>query len=598
LQEQTIIYMFGGRNNKKENIKLEKGSFKKALRIFKFIKPYKSMYLLGLLFLILSSFASLIFPMFIGEMVDASKSSMSRINEIALYLFGLFSLQAIFSYFRIVLFVQVTEKFLAKLRQATYERLIRLPMTFFGQRRVGELNSRIASDISLLQETFTTTSAEFLRQIIIVLGGTILLGFTSIKLAAFMLAIFPIIIVVAVIIGRKLRAYSKTVQEHIADSNTIVEETLQGISNVKAFANEIYESLRYQKKTEEIVIYAIKGGKLRATFASFIILGIFGAIAAVIWYGARLIHQGDMSMGDLTSFLMLTIFIGASIGSIADLYAQIQKAIGATEKLMEILDEIPEDYTEGELKHRIQGNIEFKNLSFHYPNRVDVEVLKSINLNIRKGQQVALVGTSGAGKSTITQLLMRFYQNHTGQLHIDGNDITELPLTDLRKQIAIVPQDILLFGGSIKENIAYGKPEASEEEIQKAAEQANAHQFITEFPEAYETLVGDRGIQLSGGQRQRIAIARAILKNPKILILDEATSALDSESERLVQEALDKLMIGRTSLVIAHRLATVRKADHIFVLEKGQIVESGTHKELSGLEHGTYKKLSELQFQG
>ncbi len=598
MQEQTIIYMFGGRNNKKEKIKLEKGSFKKALRIFKFIKPYKSMYLLGLLFLILSSFASLIFPMFIGEMVDASKSSMSRINEIALYLFGLFSLQAIFSYFRIVLFVQVTEKFLSKLRQATYDRLIRLPMTFFGQRRVGELNSRIASDISLLQETFTTTSAEFLRQIIIVLGGTILLGFTSIKLAAFMLAIFPIIIVVAVIIGRKLRAYSKTVQEHIADSNTIVEETLQGISNVKAFANEIYESLRYQKKTEEIVIYAIKGGKLRATFASFIILGIFGAIAAVIWYGARLIHQGDMSMGDLTSFLMLTIFIGASIGSIADLYAQIQKAIGATEKLMEILDETPEEHTQGELKHRIQGNIEFKNLSFHYPNRVDVEVLKDINLNIRKGQQVALVGASGAGKSTITQLLMRFYQNHTGELQIDGKDITQLPLTDLRKQIAIVPQDILLFGGSIKENIAYGKPEASEEEIQKAAEQANAHEFISEFPEAYDTLVGDRGIQLSGGQRQRIAIARALLKNPKILILDEATSALDSESEQLVQEALDKLMAGRTSLVIAHRLATVRKADHIFVLEKGQIVESGTHEELSNLEQGTYKKLSELQFQG
>ena len=598
MQEQTIIYMFGGRNNKKEKIKLEKGSFKKALRIFKFIKPYKSMYLLGLLFLILSSFASLIFPMFIGEMVDASKSSMSRINEIALYLFGLFSLQAIFSYFRIVLFVQVTEKFLSKLRQATYDRLIRLPMTFFGQRRVGELNSRIASDISLLQETFTTTSAEFLRQIIIVLGGTILLGFTSIKLAAFMLAIFPIIIVVAVIIGRKLRAYSKTVQEHIADSNTIVEETLQGISNVKAFANEIYESLRYQKKTEEIVIYAIKGEKLRATFASFIILGIFGAIAAVIWYGARLIHQGDMSMGDLTSFLMLTIFIGASIGSIADLYAQIQKAIGATEKLMEILDETPEEHTQGELKHRIQGNIEFKNLSFHYPNRVDVEVLKDINLNIRKGQQVALVGASGAGKSTITQLLMRFYQNHTGELQIDGKDITQLPLTDLRKQIAIVPQDILLFGGSIKENIAYGKPEASEEEIQKAAEQANAHEFISEFPEAYDTLVGDRGIQLSGGQRQRIAIARALLKNPKILILDEATSALDSESEQLVQEALDKLMAGRTSLVIAHRLATVRKADHIFVLEKGQIVESGTHEELSNLEQGTYKKLSELQFQG
>jgi len=590
--------MFGSKNKKREKIKLDKGSLKKALRVFKYLKPYKSAYFLGLVFLLLSSFASLVFPMFIGEMVDASKKSMDSINQMALLLFGLFSLQAIFSYFRIVLFVNVTEKFLAKLRQATYEHLIRLPMTFFNKRRVGELNSRIASDISLLQETFTTTSAEFLRQIIIIIGGTILLGFTSLKLAIFMLSIFPVIIIVAVIIGRKLRAYSKTVQEHIAGSNTIVEETLQGITNVKAFANEIFESLRYKNKTEEIVKYAIKGGKLRATFASFIILGIFGAIAAVIWYGARLIHQGDMSMGDLTSFLMLTIFIGASIGSIADLYAQIQKAIGATEKLMEILDETPEEYTEGEISHHIKGTVNFKGLSFHYPNRANVQVLSGINLTVNKGEQVALVGASGAGKSTITQLMMRFYQNYSGSLLIDQTEITALPLTDLRKQIAIVPQDILLFGGSIKENIAYGKPDASAEEIQKAAEQANAHQFITEFPEAYDTLVGDRGIQLSGGQRQRIAIARAILKDPKILILDEATSALDSESESLVQEALEKLMKGRTSLVIAHRLATVRNADKIFVLEKGQIVESGNHEELSQLENGTYKKLSELQFQG
>ena len=597
MTHKLIKYMLKEENKKIEKIKLNKESLKKALKIFQYLKPYKSAYLLGLLFLLLSSFASLIFPMFIGEMVDASKKSIDNINKMALLLFGLFTLQAIFSYFRIVLFVNVTEKFLAKLRQVTYEHLIRLPMTFFNKRRVGELNSRIASDISLLQETFTTTSAEFLRQIIIVIGGTILLGFTSLKLAGFMLSVFPVIIIIAVVIGRKLRDYSKTVQAHIADSNTIVEETLQGITNVKAFANEIFESLRYKNKTEEIVKYAIKGGKLRAAFASFIILGIFGTIAAVIWYGARLIHQGDMSMGDLTSFLMLTIFIGASIGSIADLYAQIQKAIGATEQLMEILDETPEEYTEGKITHRIKGAIEFKELSFHYPNRADIEVLSKIDLTINEGEQIALVGASGAGKSTMTQLMMRFYQNYSGQLIIDKTEIKLLPLSDLRKQIAIVPQDILLFGGSIKENISYGKTDASEEEIQAAAEQANAHTFIKEFPEGYETLVGDRGIQLSGGQRQRIAIARAILKDPKILILDEATSALDSESESLVQEALDKLMKGRTSLVIAHRLATVRNADKIFVLEKGQIVESGNHDELSQIENGTYKKLSELQFQ-
>ena len=589
--------MFGRKNKKSEKIKLKKGSFKKSLQIFKYLKPYKSAYILGMLFLLLSSFASLIFPMFIGEMVDASQESMESINQMAFLLFGLFTLQAIFSYFRIVLFVNVTEKFLAKLRQVTYEHLIRLPMSFFNKRRVGELNSRIASDISLLQETFTTTSAEFIRQLIIVFGGIILLGFTSIRLAGFMLSIFPVIIVVAVIIGRKLRAYSKTVQDHIAHSNTIVEETLQGITNVKAFANEVFESMRYKNTTKHIDTVAIKGGRLKAAFASFIILGIFGAIAAVIWYGARLIHQGEMSMGDLTSFLMLTIFIGASIGSIADLYAQIQKAIGATEKLMEILEETTEDHTEGEITHTIKGAINFNKLSFSYPNRVDVEVLNSVSFKVEQGQQIALVGASGAGKSTITQLLMRFYQGYTGNLTIDETEITDLPLTDLRKQIAIVPQDILLFGGSIEENIAYGKPGASLEEIKHAAKQANADQFITEFPEAYNTLVGERGIQLSGGQRQRIAIARAILKNPKILILDEATSALDSESESLVQEALDMLMKGRTSLVIAHRLATVRNADKIFVLDKGQIVESGNHEELSVLENGTYKKLCDLQFQ-
>jgi len=591
------IPMFGSKNKKREKIKLKKGSFKKSLKVFKYLKPYKSVYIVGLIFLLLSSFASLLFPLFIGEMVDASQKSMSSINKMALLLFALFTLQAIFSYFRIVLFVNVAEKFLAKLRQVTYEHLIRLPMTFFNKRRVGELNSRIASDISLLQETFTTTSAEFIRQVIIVIGGVVLLGFTSIRLAGFMLSIFPVIIIVAVIIGRKLRAYSKTVQDHIASSNTIVEETLQGITNVKAFANEMFESIRYKKTTEQIVVVAIKGGKLKAAFASFIIIGIFGAIAAVIWYGARLIHAGEMSMGDLTSFLMLTIFIGASIGSIADLYAQIQKAIGATDKLMELLEEIPEDHNEGDVLHNIKGFISFKNLSFSYPNRKDVQVLKKINIEVQKGEQVALVGSSGAGKSTVTQLLMRFYQGYEGSLLIDETEITELPLTDLRKQIAIVPQDILLFGGSIEENIAYGKPGSSIEEIKKAATLANAHQFINDFPEGYNTLVGERGIQLSGGQRQRIAIARAILKDPKILILDEATSALDSESESLVQEALDVLMRGRTSLVIAHRLATVRNATKIFVLDKGEVVESGNHIELSKLENGIYKKLSELQFQ-
>ena len=576
--------------------KNKKTSLKRASRLFKYIKPYRIEFSFGLFFLLLSTAASLIFPALMGNLVDsASDKLVNNINHVAIALLVLFALQAIFSYFRIVLFVNVTEKTLAVIRQETYAHLIKLPMNFFSKRRVGELNSRIASDISLLQETFTTDLAEFLRQVLIIIGGIVFLSLTSVKLTLFMLAIIPAMMLAAVFFGRYIKRFSKQVQEKVAESNTIIEETLQGISNVKAFTNEFFEIGRYTKKTNVVMQIAKKGGRYRGAFASFIIFCLFGSIVAVIWYGVLMINSNELSIGELFTFILYSVFIGASVGGMADIYAKLQKAIGATEHLMDILEEEKEEIHSTFSADAVKGHIKFHNLSFAYPSRPDVQVLNNLNFEVQQGHNIALVGPSGAGKTTLASILFGFYKIEDGQISIDGKNIEEYDLHFLRKQIAIVPQDIILFGGSIKENIAYGKLDASEQEIEEAAKKANALNFINDFPEKMETLVGERGIQLSGGQRQRIAIARALLKNPSILILDEATSALDSESEKLVQEAMDVLMKGRTSIVIAHRLSTIKNADCILVLENGQIIEQGTHQELQKNE-GLYKQLSDMQF--
>jgi len=399
----------------------------------------------------------------------------------------------------------------------------------------------------------------------------------------------------AVFFGRYIKRFSKQVQESIAESNTIIEETLQGIQHVKAFTNEFFEISRYTQKTNEVMKIARKGGKYRGAFASFIIFCLFGSIVAVIWYGVLMINVGELSVGQLFTFILYSVFIGASVGGMADIYAKIQKAVGATEHLLDILDEPTENITDFSTEESVKGNIRFKELSFSYPSRPDVMVLKSLNFEIKEGQNIALVGPSGAGKTTLASILFGFYKITDGEILIDHKNIQDYDLHFLRKQIAIVPQDILLFGGSIKENIAYGKLDATDDEIEEAARKANALNFINTFPEKMETLVGERGIQLSGGQRQRIAIARALLKNPRILILDEATSALDSESEKLVQEAMEVLMKGRTSLVIAHRLSTIKNSDCILVVENGQIVEQGTHQELDK-NGGLYSQLSKMQF--
>ena len=579
--------------------KITASSINKAKIIFKYAGKNTWKFYLGLLFLLLTSVTALAFPKFMGMLVDCvNKKDSGLANQIALGLGLVLILQSVFSFFRLSLFVNFTENTLANVRLALYTNLIKLPMSFFSQKRVGELNSRISNDISQIQDTLTTTIAEFLRQFILIIGSFVMLASINIKLTIMMISVVPLVGVAAVFFGRFIRKYSKKVQDQVAESQVVVEETMQGISIVKAFANEWYEIERYTTKIREVVKVAIKGGQLRGYFASFIIVCLFGTIVAVVWYGVQLSIAGEITVGELFTFILYSSYVGASSGGIAELYAQMQKAIGATERVFELLEEIPEkiNSTENQNFPKIKGDVSFENVAFTYPSRKEIQVLKEVSFTALSGQKIAIVGPSGAGKSTIASLLLRFYDTTGGSITIDNKNILEYDLEALRGNMSIVPQDVILFGGTIKENIAYGKPNATDEEIMLAAKQANALQFIQGFPEQFETVVGERGIKLSGGQRQRIAIARALLKNPSILILDEATSSLDSESEKLVQEALEILMEGRTSIIIAHRLSTIRSADQILVLDQGQITEKGTHQELIAIENGIYKNLSNLQF--
>lgn len=579
--------------------KITASSLNKAKIIFKYAGNNSWKFYVGLIFLLLTSVTALAFPKFMGMLVDCvNKKDSVLANQIALGLGLVLILQSVFSFFRLSLFVNFTENTLANVRLALYTNLVKLPMSFFSQKRVGELNSRISNDITQIQDTLTTTIAEFLRQFILIIGSFIMLASINIKLTIMMVSVVPLVGVAAVLFGRYIRKYSKKVQDQVAESQVVVEETMQGISIVKAFANEWYEIARYKERISEVVKIAIKGGQLRGYFASFIIVCLFGTIVAVVWYGVQLSIGGEISVGELFTFILYSSYVGASSGGIAELYAQMQKAIGATERVFELLEETPENISG---KHnlnteKIKGNVTFSNVAFSYPSRKEINVLKNVSFTANFGQKIAIVGPSGMGKSTIASLLLRFYDIESGEILIDGKNIYDFDLENLRGNMSIVPQDVILFGGTIKENIAYGKPNASNEEIVLAAKQANALNFIEGFPEKFETVVGERGVKLSGGQRQRIAIARALLKNPRILILDEATSSLDSESEKLVQEALEILMEGRTSIIIAHRLSTIRSADQILVLDNGKIAEQGTHLELINLENGIYKNLSNLQF--
>lgn len=601
--------MMRPKKRKEEKVKLTKDSYKQARRLFSYLKPYRVSYGIGWVFLVLSTSIGLIFPVLLGQLLgtgNGTKTSMaeavkaidlSNLNTVATALFILFGAQAIFSYFRVVLFTNVTENMLRDIRNDVFQRLIHLPLDYYNRTTTGELTSRLSADITQLQETLRTTVAEFFRQIVMIVGGLFFMLFISWRLSLIMLATIPVIAIVAVLFGRFIRRLSKEAQDQTAEANSRAEEAFTGIANVKAFTNEAFNFLKFKSATEAIRNLNVKSGIWRGLFISFIVFCMFGAIVFIIWQGLLMTSgtHPTLATGDLYSFLMVTLMLAASIGSLPDFYASIQKSIGASEKLMNILDEATEsELFTGKSKPEITGDISFSNVRFSYPTRPDVEVLKDISFSISANQTLALVGSSGGGKSTIANMILSYYKPSGGNITINGTDSNEIDLHYLRKHIAVVPQEVLLFAGSIYDNILFGNPAASEEEVKQAAKQANALDFIEGFPEGFDTQVGDRGIQLSGGQKQRIAIARAILKNPTILVLDEATSALDSESERVVQDALEKLMEGRTSIVIAHRLSTIRNAEKILVLDKGTISQVGNHADLME-EGGIYSELVKLQ---
>ena len=598
-----------------ERIKLEKKTIKKASTFFRFIKPYKTSFAIGMLFLFLSSATAMLFPYLMGQLIGKETSSslpsvtdslpesaqfldLSITSNLILVMICVFAAQAVFSFFRVYLFGYFTANALKDLRVAAFSVLIASPLNFFNKNKVGELTSRISNDIEQLRETLNTVLASFFRQIITVVVSLIALFIMSPKLCFIMLGVVPVVAIVAVVFGRFVKKIAKETQDSAAESNTVLEESMMGITNVKAFANEFFEILRYGKKVEEVRDKTMRIVFWRGLFITFIIFCMFGSIVFVIYQGKLMVDSGEMSNANFISFILYTIFVGGAISSLPELFTSVQKSIGSTEKLMTILDGDTEILSFKKIENplKLKGEVTLQNIQFSYETRPDMEVIKNVSLDIKSGEQIALVGSSGSGKSTLSALLLQFYKPNSGQILFDGKPAQDYELSKLRNEMAIVPQEVILFGGTIKENIAYGNLEASDEEIVEAAKGANAHDFISNFPDGYETYVGDRGIQLSGGQKQRVAIARAILKNPSILILDEATSSLDSESEMLVQEALDRLMKGRTSLVIAHRLSTIKNSDKIVVLENGVVVESGKHEELVKIENGVYRNLSELQY--
>lgn len=587
----------------KAKVKWNRESWQSIKKIFSYMLPYKWQFFFGMVSLAIGSVMFMIFPAAAGEMANtaAGKSKYNfELKDFGYFFAVLLIVQGVFSYFRSYLMAVVSEKGMGQLRKDLYEAMIGQPVSFFEKNRVGELTSRITADVAQIQDVISVTLAEFIRQLITLLIGVAILAWITPRLSLIMLLTFPLIVLSALIFGRYIRKLSKKRQAEIAASNVVAEESLHAYQVVKAFTNEIFERNRYSNIINKVIEVSLQFAKIKGVFFIFLVTFLFGGMFFILYEGALMVQKGQMAIGDLFSFIIYTGIIGGSMASLGTFYTTIAGALGASDRILEILQQDPEIHpTRDEARPvksiKLVGDIRFEKVVFAYPTRPEKNVLESIDLVFEEKKKTALVGPSGAGKSTIIQLLMRFHEPVNGRIVIGEQDIYSLDLLAYRKNFAIVPQDILLFGGSIRENIAYGNPAADDDAIIEAARKANAMEFISSFPEGMETLVGDRGVRLSGGQKQRIAIARAILKDPKILILDEATSSLDAGSERLVQEALDNLMKGRTSIIIAHRLATIKNVDKIVVLKEGHIIEEGTHNTLLSDPESIYGMMAKMQ---
>ncbi|HSQ27004.1 MAG TPA: ABC transporter transmembrane domain-containing protein [Anaerolineales bacterium] len=583
--------------NSKE--KLNRPTINEIRRLFGYLRPYRARMALAILALILGSALGLLFPWIMQNLVDSvlTQGNLAELDRIAILLLGAFLLRSVFYYFQGISLSFVGERIVADLRSELYQQLHRLSLRFYTERRVGELISRLASDVTLVRSALTNNIATVLSQALMFAGSLVLMLVLNWRLTLFILFLAPMVAASAAIFGARLRRLSTEIQDQLADSSALAEEALNGIRVVKAFEREPFEIKRYVEQVERTFRAAMSMATIRSAFGPLISFMAFGSLAGILWFGGREVLAGRITAGALIAFLVYGANIGASVGSFTNLYTQLQEAAGASRRIFELLDEEPDidDSPESRPISNVEGRIRFSNVSFAY-EKIAGHVLCHINLEIKPGEVLALVGPSGAGKSTLFNLIPRFYDPSEGQVQLDGQDLRSINLASLRSQIGLVPQETQLFSGSVRENLRYGRLEATDAEIEDAARAANAEEFIIRLPQGYDTQVGERGVKLSGGQRQRIAIARALLKNPRILLLDEATSSLDSESEGLVQEALERLMKNRTTIIIAHRLSTVQNAHRIAVLDQGELVELGSHEQLINLG-GLYSRLYRLQFE-